>query len=143
MSRLRAGRWFCSLAPGFDFPVSDSLHNNELTTSFLASSIGSTRNSPIVLLRLKNLTLAVTRELRFYRAVLRDPRTPRISKLCLAAALGYLALPFDLIPDFLPGIGHLDDVLIVGGLVWIALTFIPNDVLEDSRLASTDRSDSA
>lgn len=93
--------------------------------------------------RLKNVALAVTRELRFYRVVLRDPRTPRISKLCLAAALGYLALPFHLIPDFLPGIGHLDDVLIVGGLVWIALTFIPNDVLEDSRLATTDSSDSA
>jgi len=96
-----------------------------------------------VLRRLTNVTLAVTRELRFYRAVLRDPRTPRFSKLCLTAALGYLALPFDLIPDFLPGIGHLDDVLIVGGLVWIALTFIPNDVIEDSRLATTDRSDSA
>lgn len=107
------------MAPGFDFPASDGLHHNELTTS------------------------AVTRELRFYRVVLRDPRTPRTSKLCLAAALGYLALPFDLIPDFLPGIGHLGDVLIVGGLVWIALTFIPNDVLEDSRLATTDSSDSA
>jgi uncharacterized membrane protein YkvA (DUF1232 family) len=51
--------------------------------------------------------------------------------------LGYLAFPFDLIPDFLPGIGHLDDVLIVGGLVWLALKFVPEEVLKDARSCET------
>ncbi|HKD33365.1 MAG TPA: DUF1232 domain-containing protein, partial [Gaiellaceae bacterium] len=45
--------------------------------------------------------------------LMRDPRVPRRRKLLLAALVGYLALPFDLVPDFIPVAGQLDDVLIV------------------------------
>jgi len=45
--------------------------------------------------------------------LLRDPRVPRRQKLALAALVGYLALPFDLVPDFLPVVGQLDDALLV------------------------------
>jgi uncharacterized membrane protein YkvA (DUF1232 family) len=44
--------------------------------------------------------------------LLRDPRVPRRHKLMLAALAGYLALPFDIVPDFIPVAGHLDDVLV-------------------------------
>src|SRR4051794_7036920 len=43
----------------------------------------------------------------------RVPRVPRRRKLLLLALIGYLALPFDLVPDFIPVAGQLDDVLIV------------------------------
>lgn len=46
--------------------------------------------------------------------LMRDDRVPRRRKLLLAALLGYLALPFDLVPDFIPVAGQLDDVLLVG-----------------------------
>ncbi|HEY2938268.1 MAG TPA: YkvA family protein [Gaiellaceae bacterium] len=44
--------------------------------------------------------------------LLRDPRVPRRHKLMLAGLLGYLAFPFDLVPDFIPVVGQLDDVLV-------------------------------
>lgn len=43
----------------------------------------------------------------------RDPRVPRFRKLLLLALVGYLALPFDLVPDFIPIAGQLDDALVV------------------------------
>jgi uncharacterized membrane protein YkvA (DUF1232 family) len=43
----------------------------------------------------------------------RDPRVSRPRRLALFAVLGYLAMPFDLIPDFLPGAGHLDDAVVL------------------------------
>src|SRR5262245_14620969 len=45
--------------------------------------------------------------------LLRDPRVPRRRKLLLAALVAYLALPFDLIPDVIPGAGQLDDLVAV------------------------------
>ena len=47
------------------------------------------------------------------RRLLGDPRVPRRHKLLLGALIGYLALPFDLVPDFIPVAGYLDDVLVV------------------------------
>src|SRR6266540_3352054 len=45
--------------------------------------------------------------------LLRDPRVPRRKKALLVALAGYLALPFDLVPDFIPVAGQLDDAIIV------------------------------
>ena len=43
----------------------------------------------------------------------RDPRVPRRRKMLLLLLVGYLALPFDLVPDFIPVAGQLDDVIVV------------------------------
>jgi uncharacterized membrane protein YkvA (DUF1232 family) len=48
-----------------------------------------------------------------FKRLLRDPRVPRRAKVTLALVLPYLVLPFDLIPDFIPVIGQLDDALLV------------------------------
>jgi uncharacterized membrane protein YkvA (DUF1232 family) len=47
------------------------------------------------------------------KRLLGDPRVPRRHKLLLGAVVGYLALPFDLVPDFIPVVGHVDDVVVV------------------------------
>jgi len=48
-----------------------------------------------------------------FSRLLRDPRVPRRHKLLVAALLPYLAMPFDLVPDFIPVAGQLDDAVIV------------------------------
>lgn len=48
-----------------------------------------------------------------FRRLLVDDRVPRVRKLSLALMLGYLALPIDLIPDFIPIAGQLDDAILV------------------------------
>jgi uncharacterized membrane protein YkvA (DUF1232 family) len=65
----------------------------------------------------KEIARSLKRELIVYQRVLRDERTPLSAKLFLALAIGYLCMPFDLIPDFIPVIGHLDDAIIVPALV--------------------------
>jgi uncharacterized membrane protein YkvA (DUF1232 family) len=69
--------------------------------------------------RLRAIARTAKREVVVYQRVLRDPRTPFPARVCLAAAVGYLLFPFDLVPDFIPVLGQLDDALIVPGLVLV------------------------
>jgi uncharacterized membrane protein YkvA (DUF1232 family) len=48
-----------------------------------------------------------------FKRLLRDPRVPRRAKVALALVIPYLASPIDLIPDFIPVVGQLDDALLV------------------------------
>jgi uncharacterized membrane protein YkvA (DUF1232 family) len=81
----------------------------------------------------KDLARSFRRELKIYQQVLADPRTPIQAKILLGLAVGYLCTPFDLIPDFIPVIGHLDDVIIVPALVYLALRFVPPELVAEHR----------
>jgi uncharacterized membrane protein YkvA (DUF1232 family) len=83
----------------------------------------------------KDLARLFKRELATYQSVLADSRTPVGAKIFLGLAVGYLCMPFDLIPDFIPLIGHLDDVIIVPALVYVALRFIPPELVNEHRNA--------
>lgn len=83
--------------------------------------------------QLKTMGRTLKRELAVYQFVLKDERTPKLAKWLLGLAVGYTLLPFDLIPDFIPIIGHLDDVIIVPTLVILALRLIPDEVIAESR----------
>jgi uncharacterized membrane protein YkvA (DUF1232 family) len=83
--------------------------------------------------KLKSLGSNIRRELKVYQLVLKDSRTPRLSKILLGLAVGYVLLPFDIIPDFIPVIGHVDDAIIVPALVLLALRNVPQAILDDCR----------
>ncbi len=83
--------------------------------------------------RLKSVQQDLKQKLTAYRLILKDSRTPKLAKILLGIAVGYLLLPFDLIPDFIPVVGHLDDLIIVPILVILALRMIPPEVIEDCR----------
>ena len=89
--------------------------------------------SPRLSAKLRQIARDAKREIAVYRLALADARTPLPAKLALGLAVGYLLLPFDLIPDFIPVIGQLDDLLIVPGLILIARRLIPPEVLADCR----------
>lgn len=75
----------------------------------------------------------------YYRRVLRDPRTPFLAKALLWAALVYALTPIDVVPDFIPVLGHLDDLVIVPILIIAALWMIPEEVLRDCEASGGDR----
>lgn len=63
----------------------------------------------------------------------RDPRTPILAR-CLALAVAAYALsPIDLIPDFIPVLGYLDDLIIVPLGLWLVIRLLPPKVLAESR----------
>lgn len=77
-------------------------------------------------------------ELKAYRHAIKHAGTPKAAKILLAAAIGYTLLPFDIIPDFIPVIGHIDDAIIVPLLVVAALGMIPPDVMQECRAKARD-----
>ena len=83
--------------------------------------------------RLKTAGRNLRKEINAYKLVLKDERTPIMAKCLLGLAVGYVLMPFDLIPDFIPVIGHLDDAVIVPALVVLALRMIPKEVIDDCR----------
>jgi uncharacterized membrane protein YkvA (DUF1232 family) len=76
--------------------------------------------------------------IRVYTLVMKDPRTPRVARWLLWLSIGYLVSPLDIIPDFIPVIGLIDDVIIVPTLFLMAKRMIPPVVIEDARKAAAE-----
>lgn len=68
---------------------------------------------------------------RLYRALYKDKRVPALAKSLPFLALLYIIVPIDLIPDVLPPIGQLDDLLSIPTLIWVATKLIPDDVYNE------------
>jgi uncharacterized membrane protein YkvA (DUF1232 family) len=65
--------------------------------------------------------------------VARHTETPLVAKLIAGFVVAYALSPIDLIPDFIPVLGYLDDLLIVPAGVWLALKLTPDGVLAEAR----------
>jgi len=68
----------------------------------------------------------------------RDPRVPLHAKIFAALVVGYAFSPIDLIPDFIPIIGYLDDLILIPLGVALALKMIPPDVMDECRTRSLE-----
>ncbi len=66
----------------------------------------------------------------------RDPRTPWAARLIVLLTVAYALSPIDLIPDFVPVLGYLDDLVIVPAGIALALRLIPAEVMTEARSRS-------
>jgi uncharacterized membrane protein YkvA (DUF1232 family) len=87
-----------------------------------------------VIEKLKQIAAKLKAEFAFYKRLQQHPQTPKFAKFFLWLAIGYLLLPFDLIPDFLPVIGQLDEVVIIPLLLYCALKLTPADIIAACRI---------
>lgn len=69
----------------------------------------------------------------------RDPRTPWYAKLLVAAIVTYALSPIDLIPDFIPVLGQLDDLILLPIGIGLAIRMVPPAVLEEGRIEAARR----
>lgn len=67
----------------------------------------------------------------------RHPGTPLVAKLCAIAVAAYAFSPIDLIPDFIPILGFVDDALLLPIGIWLTLKLIPTPVLAECRELAT------
>jgi uncharacterized membrane protein YkvA (DUF1232 family) len=81
----------------------------------------------------KNIASKLKSEFTFYRQLQQHVDTPLIAKLLIWMALAYVVMPFDLIPDFIPIIGQLDDLVIIPILLYCALKITPQYVIAECR----------
>jgi len=63
----------------------------------------------------------------------RHPRTPFVAKALAAALVAYAFSPIDLIPDFIPVLGYLDELILLPIGIWLVLKLVPRDVLAECR----------
>jgi len=63
----------------------------------------------------------------------KHPATPWYARLMVAIVVAYALSPVDLIPDFIPVLGYLDDVLLLPALIWLTVRMLPEAVMTESR----------
>jgi uncharacterized membrane protein YkvA (DUF1232 family) len=83
--------------------------------------------------KLKTHARALKREAFAVYLAAKDPRTPWYAKVVAFITIAYALSPIDLIPDFIPILGYLDDLLIVPAGIALAIRLIPAEVLEETR----------
>jgi uncharacterized membrane protein YkvA (DUF1232 family) len=83
--------------------------------------------------QLRSWARGLKRDLLAVSFAVADPRTPRLARFLGVAVVAYAASPIDLIPDFIPVLGYLDDLLIVPAGLWLVRRMIPPEVLAEHR----------
>jgi uncharacterized membrane protein YkvA (DUF1232 family) len=82
----------------------------------------------------KRRARSVRRDIRALYLARRDPRIPRYARLLAVAIVAYALSPIDLIPDFIPVLGYLDDLMLVPLGVVLLVKLIPPGVLDEYRI---------
>jgi uncharacterized membrane protein YkvA (DUF1232 family) len=96
-------------------------------------------NKQSLLKRLKAMAKKLKANLIVMYLAYRDPRVPLFTKIFAICVVAYAFSPVDLIPDFIPILGYLDDLILVPLGVYIALRLFPQEVLEEYRTKAEEQ----
>jgi len=83
--------------------------------------------------RARHWALLVKRDVHAVYCAARDPRVPWYAKALAICVAGYALSPIDLIPDFVPTLGYMDDVIIVPLGILIVVKLIPTEIMAEHR----------
>ncbi|WP_291547072.1 YkvA family protein [Bosea sp. (in: a-proteobacteria)] len=98
---------------------------------------------PGIIDRLRQRAKDLKRDINAIYLASRDPRTPWPVRWLAIAIVAYALSPIDLIPDFIPVLGYLDDLVIVPGGIFLLVQLIPPEVMREHRLAASNREHAA
>lgn len=87
----------------------------------------------VIIKKLKSRARALKNEAYAIYLAARNPRTPWYTKALIFLVVAHTFSPIDLIPDFIPLFGYLDDLIITPGGIWLAVRLIPLEILEEAR----------
>src|SRR6476659_588124 len=89
--------------------------------------------------RLKEWARVIKRDVHALYLASRDPRVPWYAKALAVAVAGYALSPIDLIPDFIPVVGYLDDVIIVPLGILLTIRLMPDGLMDEFRAEAARR----
>jgi uncharacterized membrane protein YkvA (DUF1232 family) len=95
---------------------------------------------PGTIARWKDRARRLKRELNALALASRDPRTPWYAKALAVCVVAYAFSPIDLIPDPIPVLGYLDDIVLIPLGIALTLRLIPDEVMADARARATENS---
>ncbi|WP_289535438.1 DUF1232 domain-containing protein [Pseudomonas sp. SO81] len=90
--------------------------------------------------RLRHWARALKRDVHALWLAARDARTPRLAKLLALLVAAYALSPIDLIPDFIPVLGYMDDLIIVPLGIWLVVRLIPAGLMAEFRALASQAS---
>lgn len=85
-------------------------------------------------IKIKNWAKQLKQQIFVLYFAYKDDRMPLFAKILTAIVVAYACSPIDLIPDFIPILGYLDDIILIPLGIYFAIRLIPQNVLEDSKI---------
>jgi uncharacterized membrane protein YkvA (DUF1232 family) len=76
------------------------------------------------------------KDIEKYKAIFKDPKTPKTSRFFLSLAIGYSSNTLDLIPDVIPLIGHLDDYILIPLFIFLARLATPKSLMTEYHITT-------